>query len=195
MNKRQLRTAYRAKRQELTCDQYLAFNNKIQTHFFDNFGPFTGKTVHSFLPVKRSNEADTWPIISGLREAGATVTIPKAHIELLQLTSHIYKNDTALEENEWGVPEPTGKVKVQAEVIDIIILPLLAFDKRGYRVGYGKGFYDRFLTQCRSEVLKIGLSFFHPVAEISDVDEFDVKMDYCITPDKIYRFWPEEVKN
>ena len=179
----------------MTSNQYLGFNNKIQKLFFDNFGPFDGKTVHSFLPVKKSKEADTWPIISGLRKAGATVTIPKAHVELLQLTNHVYNDDTTLEENEWGVPEPAGNGHVRAEVIDIIILPLLAFDKRGYRVGYGKGFYDRFLAQCRPEILKIGLSFFHPVAEISDVDEFDVKMDCCITPDRIYRFCPEKVKN
>lgn len=188
MNKRQLRLTYNQKRQELTEERYCELNDKIKALFFQQFNLFSGKTVHSFLPVKRRKEVDTWPIISELSKVGATVTVPRAHIDVLQLTSHLYHDQILLEENEWGVPEPTDNDTVPADAIDLALLPLLSFDERGYRVGYGKGFYDRFLCQCRPDILKIGLSFFPPVRQIIDVDEFDVRMNFCITPNKVYSF-------
>jgi 5-formyltetrahydrofolate cyclo-ligase len=75
---------------------------------------------------------------------------------------------------------------IEIEKIDAIIVPLLCFDARGFRVGYGKGFYDKFLSECRTDCLKIGFSYFAPVAEISDAQDFDVKLDYCITPEEIF---------
>jgi 5-formyltetrahydrofolate cyclo-ligase len=64
----------------------------------------------------------------------------------------------------------------------------LCFDLRGFRVGYGKGFYDRFLKKCRADCKKIGLSFFEPVKEISDIEEFDVALNFAVTPQEIYNF-------
>jgi 5-formyltetrahydrofolate cyclo-ligase len=69
-----------------------------------------------------------------------------------------------------------------------VFIPLLAFDKSGHRVGYGAGYYDRFLSKCKPDCLKVGLSFFEPVDEISDADEFDVKLNHCVTPSKIWTF-------
>lgn len=70
----------------------------------------------------------------------------------------------------------------------MVLIPLLAFDKNGYRVGYGKGFYDRFLAECRPDVVKVGLSVFEPIDEITDLNEFDIKMDFCITPNRVWQF-------
>jgi 5-formyltetrahydrofolate cyclo-ligase len=70
----------------------------------------------------------------------------------------------------------------------VVFVPLLAFDKQGNRVGYGKGFYDRFLANCKPETIKIGLSFFEVENEIADVFNNDIELDYCVTPNKIYTF-------
>jgi 5-formyltetrahydrofolate cyclo-ligase len=70
----------------------------------------------------------------------------------------------------------------------MILLPLLAFDEKGYRVGYGKGFYDRYLSRCRLDILKVGLSMEAPMAEIGDTDAYDMRMDYCVTPEKVWEF-------
>ena len=188
MNKERLRVLYRKKRQALSEEDYAELNAKISFLFFREFSQFSGRIVHSFLPVKKRKEVDTWPIINHLVELGATVTVPKAHVDLLQLTSHIYGDQMSLKENEWGVPEPDDGEMMPAEEIDLILLPLLSFDEKGYRVGYGKGFYDRYLEKCKPEILKIGLSFFPSVHQIVGTDEFDVRMDYCITPEKIYQF-------
>jgi 5-formyltetrahydrofolate cyclo-ligase len=55
-------------------------------------------------------------------------------------------------------------------------------------VGYGKGFYDRFLSDCRPHCIKIGLSFFEPEIDIVDVLESDIKLDYCVTPESVFTF-------
>ena len=73
-------------------------------------------------------------------------------------------------------------------MIDVVFVPLLAYDKQGNRVGYGKGFYDKFLSECKSNVVKIGLSFFDPEEFIEDVFENDVKLNICITSLEVYNF-------
>ncbi|MEY3642146.1 MAG: hypothetical protein RLZZ149_74, partial [Pseudomonadota bacterium] len=90
--------------------------------------------------------------------------------------------------NQYGIPEPMGGIEIKAGQIDAAIIPLLAFDNIGNRVGYGKGYYDRFLANCRADVLKIGLSFFPPVSSIDDIENFDKKLDFCITPERVYAF-------
>ena len=77
---------------------------------------------------------------------------------------------------------------VSCEKIDAVLIPLLCFDKKGFRVGYGKGFYDRFLQNCPSNCLKIGLSHYEAIEEIEDVNEFDVRLDYCLTPNETVKF-------
>jgi 5-formyltetrahydrofolate cyclo-ligase len=67
-------------------------------------------------------------------------------------------------------------------------LPLLCFDKHGHRVGYGKGYYDNFLGDCRPETIKIGLSLFEVEDEIDAIYADDVPLNFCVTPDKVYPF-------
>ena len=92
-------------------------------------------------------------------------------------------------QNDYGIDEPKEGTEVSEEEIDVILVPLLAFDKRGYRVGFGKGYYDRFLPRCRSNVIKIGLSFFEPIDEINDISGFDIPLNFCITPQKNFEFY------
>lgn len=95
---------------------------------------------------------------------------------------------TDFDKNDWDIPEPKDGAEIAVRKIDVVFLPLLAFDVRGHRVGYGKGFYDRFLGECREDVVKVGLSLFQAELLIEDVDEHDIPMDYCVTPNKTYFF-------
>jgi 5-formyltetrahydrofolate cyclo-ligase len=70
----------------------------------------------------------------------------------------------------------------------VVFVPLLAFDKKGHRVGYGKGFYDRFLSDCKPETIKIGLSFFEAEESISAILPSDIRLDFCVTPTEIIVF-------
>lgn len=94
---------------------------------------------------------------------------------------------TIFEANKFGIDEPIDGLPMFPEEIDMVFVPLLAFDKTGNRVGYGKGYYDRFLKECREDIIKIGFSFFE-AEEAIDINAFDVKLDYCITPITIYSF-------
>ena len=69
-----------------------------------------------------------------------------------------------------------------------MIVPLLCFDARGHRVGYGKGYYDRFLQKCRPDCIKAGLSFFPPVKKIDDIHVADVQLDLVVTPNETFYF-------
>jgi 5-formyltetrahydrofolate cyclo-ligase len=104
----------------------------------------------------------------------------------------LFTKNTSLELNEFDIPEPINEKAVQNSQIDLVLVPLLIFDQFGHRVGYGKGFYDRFLSECRADTIKIGLCDFSSVQQISPVLPSDIAMDFCITPTKLYAFKSDE---
>ena len=146
--------------------------------------------LHLFLPISRQKEIDTWPLIDRLRQEHPAVSlaVPVSDFQLTHMTSFLLWPDTPLLENRWGIPEPVGAEEVPPEAIDMVLLPLLTFDLQGHRVGYGKGFYDRFLARCRPDVQKVGLSLEPPVPQISDPNPFDVSLDAAVTPERVYWF-------
>ena len=97
-------------------------------------------------------------------------------------------DSTRLKKSKWNIPEPVDGIEIAPNKLDVVFVPLLAFDGQGQRVGYGKGFYDRFLAQCRKDAIKIGLSLFEAEERISDFEESDIPLDFCVTPKKVYSF-------
>jgi 5-formyltetrahydrofolate cyclo-ligase len=190
MSKQDLRKEFLQKRKALAKTEVDVFSKQIHDWFFRNFPVHAYATIHTFLPIKRNNEIDTYLIINTLQKDFATdIVIPRSH-EDGTMSHYLLTKDTVFEKNRWEISEPSPVGSLQSSVfnIDLVLIPLLCFDKKGFRVGYGKGYYDQFLAECRPDVLKIGLSIFEPIDEISDVTEFDVQMDYCITPNKIWSF-------
>jgi 5-formyltetrahydrofolate cyclo-ligase len=112
----------------------------------------------------------------------------KTDLERLTMEAIACRADSIFEANAYNIPEPLDNEVVEPSLLDLVIVPMLAFDLNGNRVGYGKGFYDRYLKQCRKDCIKIGLSYFGPVDSIEDRDDFDVPLDLCITPQRIYVF-------
>ena len=104
------------------------------------------------------------------------------------MTHYLLTDTTKNKKNDYNIPEPVDGIEVPSNKIEVVFIPLLAFDKQGNRVGYGKGFYDQFLAECHPNTIKIGLSFFEPEALISDVNSADVQLNYCVTPNKIIEF-------
>ncbi|MDB3883955.1 5-formyltetrahydrofolate cyclo-ligase, partial [Flavobacteriaceae bacterium] len=87
-----------------------------------------------------------------------------------------------------GIREPISSNQKDASLLEVIFIPLLIFDKLGHRVGYGGGYYDKFLGNIKDDVLKIGLSLFEPIDKIQDIERHDIRLDYSITPKKVYDF-------
>lgn len=186
MLKKDLRLQYSALRKDVSphslLNSSLSIANKLLALDIWNFDYY-----HIFLPITSKNEVDTSFMLSILQGKDKNIVLPKIKTE--QSLEHILLTDnTKLVANSWGVPEPVDGIEVPVEKIDVVFIPLLAFDKAGNRVGYGKGFYDTFLSNCRKDVIKVGLSLFAAENKITDTSENDIPLDYCVTPKKIYSF-------
>ncbi|HLT82229.1 MAG TPA: 5-formyltetrahydrofolate cyclo-ligase [Cyclobacteriaceae bacterium] len=189
MTKSELRKKYLSQRTMLTDDAYRTACDAITAHFFHAVDLTDVRVVHSYLPIERSKEPDTWLIINLLQERfpEIRISVPKINSDGT-MTSYYFEGTHQLKESPFGIPEPTYGDVTAPEDIDILIVPLLVFDQNGYRVGYGKGFYDRFLLQCKETSQRAGLSLFPPEVQIDDIAEFDQRMDLVITPEQVYRF-------
>ncbi len=187
MTKAELRRNYKRKRSLLSEAQISSFNAGILNQLlqFDWSG---NHYIHTFLPIVGQNEPDMWSFITNIR-----VYYPDIHIVISrsELKDHAMKHflladNVVLEENVWGIVEPVDGETVAETLLDVVLVPLLIVDKAGNRVGYGKGFYDRFLAKCRPDCKKIGISLFAPVEKIDDVDPLDIPLDIVVTPNLTY---------
>lgn len=181
MKKQQLREEYKLKRKALSDEEIKIFEKSICLQI-RNLDFSLVQNVHVFLPIKRQKEVNTYPIIDFLRKIDKQIIISKSNFENNTLTHYIFEKRTELLINKWGIPEPINAIEINVKNIDLVFVPLLISDKKHYRVGYGKGFYDRFLSECKSSVKTIGLNFFSPIQEIEDVGVFDVPLDKVIYP-------------
>ena len=185
MNKSELRKIYLEKQKSLSDSERRETSRRIAERFFENFSLEHIRFLHVFLAIEKNREIETSYIFKRLWRDFPEITTVASRIDFRAMTLENLKltPETKLVRNRWHIFEPTDGELIEIEKIDAVTVPLLCFDERGYRVGYGKGFYDKFLSECRMDCLKIGLSYFAPVAEISDAQKFDVKLDYCVTPE------------
>ncbi len=191
MTKKELRDNYKKLRQDIPNDHLeemsLAIANRVLLLDIWHYHNF-----HLFLPIVHHNEINTEYLLHLLSGKDKNVVISKSNFEDLEMMHFLLTDNTRIMKNAYGIPEPHGDanslITIAAEKLDVVFVPLLAFDEFGNRVGYGKGFYDKFLAKCRPETIKIGLSFFEAVAPWDDVFESDVKLDYCVTPEQTYVF-------
>ena len=187
MKKSELRPKYKALRKQLSENQIeemsLAVANKLLTL------PIWENTYfHIFLPITEHHELNTEFILHLLSGKDKEIIISKSDFETRNMTHFLLTDNTKIKKNEYNIPEPVDGIEVPSHKIEVFFVPLLAFDKKGHRAGYGKGFYDKFLSECKPETIKIGLSFFEAEELIEDVFEGDVQLDYCVTPEKVYQF-------
>lgn len=187
MTKNDLRTKYKALRKHLSIaeigEKSLAIANGVLAL------PIWNKTYfHVFLPIEEQKEVNTEFLLHLLSGKDKEIVISKSDFATRKMTHFLLTDNTKIKKNEYQIPEPVDGIEVPSSKIQVVFVPLLAFDTVGNRVGYGKGFYDQFLSECHPENIKIGLSFFEAENSITDVFEKDVRLDYCITPKNCYRF-------
>lgn len=187
MFKKELRTKYKTLRNALPendlQEMSLAIANNVLTL------PIWDKTYfHIFLPITEHKEVNTEYILHLLSGKDKEIIISKSDFASREMTHFLVTDNTKIKKNEYNIPEPVDGIKVPSKKIEVVFVPLLAFDKVGHRAGYGKGFYDKFLAESQPETIKIGLSFFEAENLIEDVFINDVKLDYCVTPREIYLF-------
>ena len=182
-NKAAFREIYRAKRKELSLkDLELASNDILKHVLAQNLvaeGPlmlFLDSPAHGELPMQNWFECF----------ANHQICVPKVIDDKGRMEAVAWKMDMPLKANKWGILEPETNVFVSPKNIITIIVPLLCFDQRGHRVGYGKGYYDRFLARCSNSIKTIGISAFGAVENIEDITAQDQILDVVVTPKKVY---------
>jgi len=187
MLKKELRHKYKALRSQITendlAEMSLAIANKVLT-----LPVWEKNYFHIFLSITEQKEINTECILHLLAGKDKEIVISKCDFDTRNMTHFLLTDNTKIKKNQYNIPEPMDGLEVPVSKIEVVFVPLLAFDKLGNRVGYGKGFYDKFLSDCKPEAIKIGLSFFEVEEKIEDIFESDVRLDYCVTPNEVYEF-------
>jgi 5-formyltetrahydrofolate cyclo-ligase len=190
MTKEELRKVYIKKRNSLSDTQYLYLNEELCRVFFKSVDLSGVDILHSFLPIQKNKEPDTMMILNQIRERNPQVrlSLPRVNTTTHLLESVSLETSTILKNNSWGIPEPQNGKVTDPQKIDMVLVPMLIFDRRGHRVGYGKGYYDKLLATTRADCKRIGICLFEPVDRIDDIMGFDEPLDECITPAGPYKF-------
>lgn len=188
MTKSEVRAIYKAKRLALSPKELEVISENV-CHLLFSHHRFEGKKISLFLPIERKKELNTYKIWEKARGFGAQVAVPKTNFSTNEMKQILFDSEDQLEITSYGIPEPKRGRVIAAEHFDAVLVPLLAVDKKGNRVGYGKGFYDRFLKKCSPKCRFIGLSHFDElVDEVSDTNFQDIRLHEVITPTQIIRF-------
>ncbi|MBT8394269.1 MAG: 5-formyltetrahydrofolate cyclo-ligase [Flavobacteriaceae bacterium] len=187
MTKIELRKKYKKLRSSLSSNEIVLksiaiANNSLKLPIWNkNF-------YHLFLSIIEHNEVDTGPLLSVLSGKDKNIVLSKSDFKTQTMDHFLLTDSTIIQKNKWNIPEPVNGIAIPSNNIDVVFVPLLAFDEEGNRVGYGKGFYDIFLSECKPEIVKIGLSFFEVEEQILDTNKNDIALDFCVTPNRTYNF-------
>lgn len=187
MLKAELRKKYMQKRKALSTDEAFLLSENIFENFVDFFKPVSGQKVHIFIPIEKFKEIDTQLFINYFLSRNIKAFVPKI-VDAKLISVEIFK-DTKFEANNWGISEPVSNEDSGLLDFNWVITPLLYCDRKGNRVGYGKGFYDAFFEMIPSETKKIGVNYFNPDENIDDVWENDIPLDYLVTPTDVLSFF------
>jgi 5-formyltetrahydrofolate cyclo-ligase len=190
MDKASLRQHFLEKRKVLSPETVRQQSQQLAGRLGQLLAPRPPLYLHTYLPDATRHEPDTLLMAAELqaRWPGLQLVVPRVVPGTRTLEHYLYTPHTPLLTNRWGLrePDPQQATPVAPEQLDVVLVPLLAFDTRGYRVGYGGGYYDRFLARCRPGTLKIGLSFFDPVERIDDLDTYDIRLDHALCPQQTW---------
>ena len=185
-NKKFYRTKFQALRMKLLKNEIDSLSDKIFS-LVKNLPISKKETFHLFISSEEKREVETKKILYYLYSLNKIVTTSKI-LPDKDLVHVLINKQTRFVENRFKILEPDSTQEILPAEIDVVFIPLLCFDKKGNRVGYGGGYYDKFLTNTKSSCLKIGLSFFEPVDFIQGINMNDIPLDMCVTPEKLYNF-------
>ena len=188
MNKQKLRAEALEKRKALTSEYVQEQSLKITNQLL-RLDIWAHEVYHTFLSIAHQKEVQTEPLITLLQGKDKTIIVPKM-AENNQLDHIVLEESTAIAIQRFGVPEPLNGKTISEEQIDVVFVPLLCFDRNGNRLGYGKGYYDRFLSKTKSDALFIGLSLLDVLEHELEPAAHDIPLHMAVTPERVYCFTP-----
>jgi len=189
MLKKEARKVYKEMRLNLSEKERSKLDDLLLIQFQSAELPFI-ESLLTYWPIEENNEPDTHLFTEFLkfRNPEMKVCYPVSDFTAGAMHAAITDIDTPFSKTELNIFEPQSNDFLPAADIDMVFVPLLAFDMNGFRVGYGKGFYDKWLAGCRQGCIKAGFSYFEPIKAINGLHEFDLPLDLCITPHNVYVF-------
>lgn len=186
MDKAYLRNFYKEKRKQLLPLEREKLSLSILKQCIEHKIFNSVENIHVFLSSPLLMEVSTQPLIHYLRQNKKELLIPK--VQGKNLLTCQYSPNILLKKSKWGILEPVSPIIVPELCIEMVIVPLLACDECGNRIGYGGGFYDRLLAKCSPTVEKIGINFFPPTTVQFPLWDTDIALNKLITPEWIYEF-------
>lgn len=138
--------------------------------------------IHCFLAIERNREVDTWPIIREVTENQKSVVVSATDFDNHTMTHFFYSKELGFENDAFGIPTPVDGQSADLSKVDLVFIPMLAGDKLGNRIGYGKGYYDQLLAATNAEVVKVGLTLAPLFDQFRFAEPHDIALDYIITP-------------
>ncbi len=180
ITKKLLRKVFLEYRRILDTNVYEKRNALLCQNLVTFIGAGNYKTIHTFLAMERNNEPDLSGMFSDLRKSGHELMTSVTNFNDKTLQHFSLKEDTRLVKNNLGIPEPEEAMPANIDKADLILVPLLASDKNGNRIGYGGGYYDRLLKE--TSALKVGLSLSPTLDEMIQSEDWDITLDKIITP-------------
>lgn len=177
--KKQIRKKALETRMAMDNEDWLDRSVSIQSCFLDLFEGSTFEVVHLYTAMLLRNEIDTETIAIRLLQAGKQVAVPVMSFENRSLTHYLVTRKTFWRTNRWGVSEPLNGEPIAAEALDLIVVPMVAADPHCNRLGYGKGYYDTFLTETKA--LTVGLCFENCLFDEIPCEPHDVRLNHVIT--------------
>lgn len=172
-----------SRRSRIPEDQYYSKSGEI-IETLQRLPEVSGaQIIHCYISMNQRREVNTHSLLKELMKKGHTVAVPLTHMETGELTHVVLKDFNQLKSNRWGVLEPVQGERISEEELDLVIVPMVGGDALCNRIGYGKGFYDRFLQKVACPA--IGLLFECCLVEEIPVEPFDVRLNKLITEKRI----------
>ena len=181
--KQELRTQFKSYREQLSDQQYASFNRRIRERLAALPEVSRSRMVHSYWSLPTRREIDIRPLIQQWHAEGKTIVLPVMRgLDLLHVP---FEGTSQLAKNSWGLYEPTGSKTVPVTDLELVVVPALGASRRGHRIGYGKGYYDRFLADVRA--VTVGLVFDACLKGTVPVEPHDVPLDIIVTENEVIR--------
>lgn len=176
--KKELRQQVLKARQALTAQEVREKSDRIASYLNQIPALTSARIVMCYAPFR--NEVDIFPWLVKQYEKGITVLLPRIVAETSDLKAIPFIPDQLMERNKLGVNEPVG-AEVEPSLIEAVIVPGVVFDRRGYRLGYGKGFYDRFLPRLKAGAFCCGAAYELQIVDEVPHETHDYRLNCLVT--------------
>ena len=174
-------------------DRIHTFNNEDPDAacelFFDAVRPEPGQVVALYWPTEK--EFDPSFILERLLKEGFTCALPVTNKENKILRFAVWKDGDPMKFGPFNIQQPVADENTQWVDPDIVVVPLLAFDRQGYRLGYGGGYYDATLAALRAQKKIVAVGVGHAQQAVLfnlPVEPHDERLDWVVTPQQVHRF-------